>query len=74
MGESTFPEHLLLEYPTPWRVESVGDLDWMIRIIAANESIVWDVCDANDNAELAKAVMNLVNQSTQQPESKSDGQ
>lgn len=43
-------------YPTPWTQDADGTL------CDANGQRVWDVADANDNADLAGAIMRLVNQ------------
>ena len=48
------PSALLSEYPLPWAVETD-----MVR--AANGARVWDFGDANDDPDLAEAVVNLVN-------------
>ena len=49
-------ETLLVLYPTPW----VQETDGMLR--DANGKKIWDVPDANDDPDLAGAIMRLVNQ------------
>lgn len=46
----------LVAYPTPWTQDSDG----MLR--DANGRRVWDVADANDDSDLAGAIMRLINQ------------
>lgn len=54
--DTTDIRKFLMQAPTPWTQDSDG------QIWDAKGGRVWDVPDANDDPELAGAVMRLVNQ------------